>query len=63
MEFIQTPQGGIGLTFRKSTSLDVITDTLVVLHTETKIVLIDTNYKQELSKAFEEMIRKADIFE
>ena len=39
------------LTFRKGTSLDVITDPPVVLYTEPKMGLMGTNYQQELSKA------------
>ena len=48
------------LTFRKTASWDVITDTPVVLHTEPKM---GTNYEQKLSKALEEMMEKIDTFE
>ena len=54
---------GLTLTFRKAASSDVITDPPVVLHTEPKMGLRGTNYEQELSEAFEEMIGKIDTFE
>ena len=50
------------LTFRKATSLDVSTDPPVALHTAPRMGLMGTNYEQELSKALEEMIEKADTF-
>ena len=54
---------GLTLTFRKAASSDVITDPPVVLHTEPKMGLRGTNYVNQLSEAFEEMIGKVDTFE
>ena len=41
----------------------MITDPPVVLHTDLKMGLMETNYQKELSKALEEMMKKIDTFE